>query len=71
MISTISMTNDSGVKNSPPFCTFGTGKVAQEVLINLPEPVARLIDLEFAEPLQEDFEGCVVNLLVLRLEGVP
>ena len=38
-MSAMSLTTETGVKNSPPFCRVRGAKIAQEVLVNAPEDV--------------------------------
>ena len=80
MISTINLTREVGVKNSPPRWAFGHGEVAEKILVNLAESVALNLHRNlFHDTQQFDeralFEAVVglgqdaVHLWVLRLNG--
>ena len=64
MTSTISLTSEMGVKNSPPFCPSRHGELAQEVLVDFPEGVALDVHRDGVEDLQQRDQHAVVQAVI-------
>lgn len=64
MTSTISLTTEVGVKNSPPLEPLTHGKLAEEILVNLAEGIALYIQLDGVKNFQQLHQNFVIQTFV-------
>jgi hypothetical protein len=64
MTSTIGLTIENGVKNSPPFLAFLHGERAKEILVDFAERIAADVGGDAGHDLEQFDQGGVVNALV-------